>query len=462
MAHFNDRGRAAHGVGDFQATGMNGEGTLSSPQRDTERGLRRAQRRRGDGRSMLKQTRVLYVEDDAAIREQLAQFLRRRVRELIVAEDGQAGLESFRSLRPDMVVTDVRMSRLDGLSMVREMKAQDQAVPIVVTSAFGDTQHLMQAIELGIERYVLKPLDIDRLLDALEFCSRLGHAERGLRLSQAIIDSASEAVVVLDAAGAITSANPAFQTLTGYDGAQVRGRNIGLVMGEPDVDTMRQSHDGAPRRWRGEIPMRRADGSSFHAMCSVDPVIGPDGSVQHRVLKFYDVTDARNAREQMQHLAHYDALTGLANRRLFDEQLHDALDHARAQAQQIGLLFVDLDRFKEVNDAYGHAIGDLLLREVGQRLCNAVRDQDLVSRRSGDEFVLLLRHIGSRAEADSVAQRVQAAVEAPLQIEGLPIAATCSIGLAVYPEDGAEARALLRHADGAMYEAKKDARRRSR
>jgi diguanylate cyclase (GGDEF)-like protein/PAS domain S-box-containing protein len=440
---------------------MNGEVSSSSFDGDTARGPRRAQRRRDDGKSMLKQTRVLYVEDDAAVREQLAQFLRRRVRELIVAEDGLAGLESFRSQRPDMVVTDVRMSRLDGLSMVRQMKAQDQAMPIVVTSAFGDAQYLMQAIELGVERYVLKPLDIDRLLDALEFCSRLAHAERGLRLSQAIIESASEAVVVLDAAGAITSANPAFQTLTGYHGAQIQGQDIGLVVSEADVETMRQNHDGAPRRWRGEIPMRRADGSSFHAMCSVDPVVGSDGSVLHRVLMFYDVTDARNAREQMQHLAYYDPLTGLANRRLFDEQLHNSLDYARAQAQQIGLLFVDLDRFKEVNDAYGHAMGDLLLREVGQRLCNAVREQDLVSRRSGDEFVLLLRHVGSRDEAHSVAQRVQTAVEAPLQIEAIPISITCSIGIAVYPDDGTEARALLRHADGVMYEVKKDRRNRS-
>lgn len=415
---------------------------------------RREQRRRGDGKNTLGQTRVLYVEDDAAVREQMAQFLQRRVRELIVAGDGLEGIEAFRRLRPDMVVTDVRMARLDGLSMVREMRAMDESVPIVVTSAFGDPRYLLEAIELGVERYVLKPLNVDKLLDALEFCSRIAHAERGLRLSQAIIESASEAVVVLDAAGRIASVNPAFRALTGYDAARVQGQSISLLVSEADGTTI-QDHDGAPQRWRGELGMRRADGSIFHAMCSVDPVLGPDGSVQHRVLMFYDVTEARNAREQMQHLAYYDPLTGLANRRLFDEQLHRALESARRERLQLGLLFVDLDRFKEVNDTHGHAIGDLLLREVGQRLRDTVRDQDLVSRRSGDEFVLLLRHLGGRDEAAAVAERVRAAVAAPLCLEGHTISISCSVGTAVYPQDGTEPRALLRHADNVMYQAKK-------
>lgn len=432
---------------------MSDDSELERATMDTALARHPEQRRRGDGMNMLAQTRMLYVEDDAEVREQLAQFLRRRVRQLIVAADGHEGIEAFRRLRPDIVITDVCMSRLDGLSMVREMKAQDASVPIVVTSAFSEPRYLLEAIELGVDRYVLKPLNTQRLLEALEACSRIAHAERGLRLSQAIIDSASEAVVVLDALDRIASANPAFRALTGHDAERVQGQSLSLLLSDADSAAIPR-HDGATQRWRGELGMRRADGSTFHAMCSVDPVFAPDGTVQHRVLMFYDVTEARQAREQMQQLAYYDPLTGLANRRLFDEQLQRALHKAEAKGAQLGLLFVDLDRFKQVNDTHGHAIGDLLLREIGQRLRDTVRDQDLVSRRSGDELVILLREIGSADEVAAVARRVRAAVRLPLDLEGCVIQVTCTVGTAVYPRDGTDPTALLRHADREMYREK--------
>ncbi len=440
---------------------MSDQSELERSTMDATSAPHREQRRRGDGMNTLAHTRMLYVEDDAEVREQLAQFLRRRVQELIVAADGQEGLEAFRRLRPDIVITDVCMSRLDGLSMVRQMKALDASVPIVVTSAFSEPRYLLEAIELGVDRYVLKPLDTERLLEALEACSRVAHAERGLRLSQAIIDSASEAVVVLDAAGRIQSVNPAFRALTGYDAERVQGLNLALLVSDGDGTVIRND-DGVPQRWRGELGMRRADGSTFHAMCSIDPVFAPDGTVQHRVLMFYDVTEARHAREQMQQLAYYDPLTGLANRRLFDEQLQRALHKAGAKGAQLGLLFVDLDRFKQVNDTYGHAIGDLLLRETGQRLRDTVRDQDVVSRRSGDEFVILLRELGSAEEAAAVARRLRAAVRVPLDLEGCIITVTCTVGTAVYPRDGTEPTALLRHADSEMYREKHGGAGRSR
>lgn len=157
----------------------------------------------------------------------------------------------------------------------------------------------------------------------------------------------------------------------------------------------------------------------------------------------------------MCYLAHFDSLTGLPNRLLFDDALRRTLAEAKqAAGSQFGLLFVDLDRFKQVNDSYGHAIGDLLLREVARRLTGSVREDDLVSRRSGDEFVVLLRALGSAEEAYVIAERVRAAMQQAFELEGRTIAARCSVGAAIYPRDGEDARNLLRRADMAMYRAK--------
>ncbi len=404
---------------------------------------------------------MLYVDDDAAVRDQLAQFLRRRVRELHVADDGVAGLESFRRNRPDLVVTDIRMPALDGLKMTREIRALSEAVPVVVTTAYSDVSELLQAIDLGIARYVLKPIDTDVLLDALEYCARMVHAERGFRLSQAVIDSASEGVVILDPQGRIASLNPAFCAVTGFERTAVLGEHVSLLLDPEENVLFERLSATAATMWRGEIRMRRADGAMFYAMGSVDAVVGPAGAIDYRVLMFFDVTEAKRARDEIHYLAHYDTLTGLPNRRLFDEQLRKALTAAKATSEEIGVLFLDLDQFKAVNDTHGHAIGDLLLREVARRLRGAVREHDLVSRCSGDEFVVLLRQLHGRREAWAIAERVRASIEAPFDIEARALAVTCSIGLALWPGEAQEPQDLLRLADTLMYRAKKDGGNRS-
>jgi diguanylate cyclase (GGDEF)-like protein/PAS domain S-box-containing protein len=410
-------------------------------------------RRRDDGKAGLAGLRVLYVEDDAAARGQLEQFLRRRVRELHVADSGVAGLESFKRNQPDIVVTDIRMADMDGLRMAREIKALNTRVPIVVTSSFRDSSYLLEAIDLGIERYVLKPVDVDRLLSALEFCVAIVSAERRTRLSQSVIDAASDAVVVLDSDGTICSVNPAFRAIAGYQDGEILGRQVGVLFDGDEASAILPTNTG--RRWRGEQRMRRADGAVFVALCTLDPVSGSSGEIQHWVLMFRDFTEAKRVRDEMQYRASHDVLTGLLNRASFDEHLRRAIEHARAGGQMLGVLFVDLDRFKDVNDQHGHVAGDLVLRETGARLRSAVRTGDLVSRRGGDEFVVMLRHVCDAAEVGAVAQRIQAAMEPEFCVEDRRLPIRCSIGAAVYPRDATTARELLRFADKGMYDAKK-------
>jgi diguanylate cyclase (GGDEF)-like protein/PAS domain S-box-containing protein len=407
----------------------------------------------GRGRA-LADARVLYAEDDAMTREQLASYLQRRVAELYVAADGAEALGLFRTHRPDIVVTDIRMTRLDGLELSREVKACDPAVPIVVTTAHSDGGFLLQAIELGVERYVLKPIDTAKLVAALEFCANAAQAARNLRLAQAVVESVSDALVILDGEGRVCTVNPAFTNLTGWTVCAVTGQPLGELLGGQDVELRSHLGSGSSATWRGEFWLRRADGRAFCALGSLDLVPSDRRGGARRVLKFFDHSETRRAHEQMWRLAHHDALTGLPNRLLADEALRETLSASQAAGRSFAVLFIDLDRFKAVNDTHGHDTGDSVLREAAHRIAGSVRAGDLVSRRSGDEFVVLLREVSDQAEADAIAGRVRAAMTLPMVLDGNTLHVGCSVGVAVYPVHGDCPVQLLRHADHAMYRAK--------
>jgi diguanylate cyclase (GGDEF)-like protein/PAS domain S-box-containing protein len=411
-------------------------------------------RRRADGASLLAGISLLYVEDDVEAREQLAQFLRRRVRTLHVAGDGLEALALFERHRPDVVLTDILMPRMDGLTMVRHLKALDAAVPVVITSALSESRFLIEAIELGVERYVLKPVDTRRLVEVLEFCVRAARSEQSGRLAQAVLTATSDAVAIIAANGIVTLVNPAFVRVTGWAAGEVVNRPFEALLDPEEAVLRAQLRATQASAWRGEFRLRSAAGAVLHALGSLDPLAGRGAAADSRVLVFFDNGEARRAHAELQHLARADSLTGLSNRLVFDEALDQTLVAAASAGRQFALLFVDLDRFKQINDRHGHAAGDALLREVGRRLSESVREADLTSRRGGDEFVILLRDLSSVEEAHLIAERVRAALEPEIRINGLQLTVRCSVGVAIYPLDGRDARSLLRQADAAMYGAK--------
>lgn len=409
---------------------------------------------RVDPAALLKRMTVLYVEDDSAIRSQLQLFLKRRVGRLMVAENGQDGLEQFLHQRVDLVITDVRMPQMDGLSMAAAIKQQDRAVPVIVTTAFNDVEYLLQAIETGIDRYVLKPVKTDVLLKSLSDCAQAVHAEREAQLAAALVSSVSEAVLVCDPQGQVVSVNPAYTRATGYTAQAVLGKPLSALL-RPSAERELLQLDGAPAPWHGEAHIHTAQGNPFPAWTMFDPVYDRQGQLAYHVLMFYDITERKQAEDKMRLLAHFDVLTGLPNRILFDDRLVQAVLSARRHQEIVGLLFIDLDKFKEVNDRYGHVMGDLLLQEVSRRLSDSVRACDTVSRRSGDEFVVLLPTIRDRVDAQLVAERVRASLVQAFHIEGLVLHISGSIGIALFPDDADDPRDLAHRADMAMYRAKK-------
>lgn len=277
-------------------------------------------------------------------------------------------------------------------------------------------------------------------------------------LAGTVFEACPQAIVVTDAQGKVLSANQSFARITGYAGAEILGRTLSLLKsGRHDGGFYnRLWHDVQERGfWHGEIWNRLRDGSIRRHELSITAVRDQKLCITHFVGMLQDITERHHAQEVIRHQALHDSLTGLPARTLLLERINAALEQAERQCTHVGLLFLDLNGFKGVNDSHGHAAGDRLLRLVGQRLRGAIQVQDLVARLGGDEFVVLVPRAGDLEELQAFAQKVQQVVAGCNGEFDLPIEISASIGIARSPENGIAAGQLLAAADAAMYEAKK-------
>ncbi|WP_018953396.1 EAL domain-containing protein [Thioalkalivibrio sulfidiphilus] len=285
--------------------------------------------------------------------------------------------------------------------------------------------------------------------------------EESLRLHARVFDTATEGVMIADARARILSVNRAFEQVTGYSAEEVVGRNPSLLSsGRQDKAFYRRMWDTIKHEgiWTGEIWNRRKDGEIYPEWLTISTLTDPDGEVSHFVAVFSDITAQKRSEQEIDFLANHDPLTGLANRNLFEDRLGHAISMAGRNGQHVGLLLLDLDRFRLVNDGMGHGPGDALLRETGRRLGRCVRDSDTVARLGGDEFGIILEGLSDAADAGMQAERILEAMRAPLRLGGQELFCTASIGIAVFPADGTDAATLLRHADTAMALAKREGR----
>ena len=407
--------------------------------------------------SLLKNFSVLYVEDDDEIRDQLAHFLRRRVGVLHVATNGHEGLLAFDAHRPDIVVTDILMPVMDGLKMAEKIKAISPPTPIIVTTAFNETNFFLKAIDIGVDKYVIKPVNTDTLGSVLVQCAHTLLSEVERRLAAAVFDCSSDAIIVTDAHNTIVSVNPAFCEITGFKREEVIGKDPKMLSsGRQEREFYMQMWKSLQEagKWSGEVWNRRKSGEVYPEWLSVSTVRNNKDETIHYVGIFSDITERKQAEERVRHLAHYDALTDLPNRTLFHDRLQQSLIQAQRNHEQVAVMFLDLDRFKVINDTLGHSVGDLLLQAVAQRLGNCMRQGDTVCRQGGDEFVILLPKINHAEDAALVAQKALDAIAQPFQLDGHELHISSSIGISFYPNDGGNPETLMKHADVAMYRAK--------
>ncbi|HQS59558.1 MAG: hypothetical protein B7Y56_14135 [Gallionellales bacterium 35-53-114] len=303
---------------------------------------------------------------------------------------------------------------------------------------------------------------------ALEFAQALNHelaerkrAEAGIRLAATVFDTVDTAVLVTDKGTRIIKVNPAFTAITGYTSEDAIGKTPRILSsGAHTREFYREMWHTIKTTgsWQGEIFNRRKNGEFFTEWLSINEVRDNEGNLSNYVSLFSDISERKAAEEHMHNLAHYDPLTGLPNRTLLADRLQQAISAARREKTNMALMFIDLDKFKPVNDTLGHHIGDLMLKEVANRMLECLRESDSAARIGGDEFIVLLPVIEVEADAVAVAEKIRLALNQPFNIAEHSLNISSSIGVAVYPDHGTDEKSLLRHADTAMYFAKEAGR----
>lgn len=287
--------------------------------------------------------------------------------------------------------------------------------------------------------------------------------EEELRLASTVFNLADEAMVVTDPQNNILSVNPAFTSITGYVPEEVIGRNPRILSAKTHPAEFYQemwSRLIETGSWSGEVLNRKKSGEVYVEWLSIKRVLDGKGDLTHHVAVFSDITARKAAEGRMRHLALHDALTDLPNRALLAERLEQAIVRARRDRSHLGLMYFDLDKFKPINDSFGHEVGDWLLKAVAGRVVDCVRESDTVARLGGDEFVVMLPTMESDRDAVMVAEKIRDALGKPFIFDKVPLEISASIGVAIYPENGEDERTLTRNADAAMYYAKKAGRNR--
>lgn len=281
--------------------------------------------------------------------------------------------------------------------------------------------------------------------------------ESELRLIATVFEQGTEGIVITDPDSVILKINPAFTLITGYSEDEAIGQKANLLRSHKHDQSFYQTlwesihNDG---KWQGEIWNRRKNGEVYPEWRIISSVFNQEGHLQYYISIFSDITNRKLSEDHIYRLAHYDVLTDLPNRSLFQERLTQAIAHAKRNQQIIGVLFMDLDGFKNVNDSMGHVAGDQLLKVVAKRIKTCIREEDTLARLGGDEFTLILENLKSPECASQIADEILNTFKEPIRLSNHEIFITTSIGISLYPDDGINVDTLLKNADVAMYHAK--------
>ncbi|MBA1146324.1 EAL domain-containing protein [Ectothiorhodospiraceae bacterium WFHF3C12] len=369
------------------------------------------------------------------------------------------------------------VTRLTGYSP-QELNGRDirDVLAVDALPAEGAVDALAQETEARAHSGTLLPVAVsvspiwehDRLSGCVYVCQdvseRLRNEER-LRLASKVFENTAECIVVTDAEGCIQRVNPAFAAVTGHGSVQSIGMNIRDLGASPsDQDQLDNIGPAlaSEGQWYGEVYFRRRNGEEFPAWLTFSTIAEPDGRVRQWTGLFNDLTEHREAEERIHQLAYYDHLTGLPNRLLFQDRLGQALTQASRHHDRLAVFFLDLDRFKLINDTKGHGTGDELLKGVAQRLRDQLREEDTLARLGGDEFAIVVPDAESEDRVAEVAHRLVSAFGQPFYAGAYELFTSTSIGISLFPTDASDADTLLKNADAAMYQAKRQGRNRFR
>jgi len=419
---------------------------------------------------MGEKTRILIVEDETLVARHIQNMVGGLGYEIVgVVATGEEAVALALKERPELVLMDIMLrGQMDGIAAAREIW-QNLNVPIVYLTAYADESTLHRAKLTQPFGYLLKPFEERELYTAIEMALYKHDVDRRLkereRWLSTILSNIADGVLSTDRQDVVTYLNPVAETLLGRSREDCLGKSLAEVFPVESEETGQRLALSIQRiaDENSEIarpsPVRLHRGPQRLPVAFGAALIRDDrGEIDGSVLVFRDITRQRQYEDQLKFQAIHDSLTGLPNRILFKDHVTLALAAAARRSQRLGVLVLDLDRFKVVNDTHGHPVGDALLVQTGERLKTFMRSYDTVARQSGDEFMILLTEIPDAALPGKVAARILAGIRPPFLLNGLAITITISIGIGIYPEDGGDFEALYKSADAAMYAAKEAGR----
>lgn len=397
------------------------------------------------------------------------------------ASDGPYAIESLTLLAPalaridsgdiDVILVDLSLPDSKGIATFDQLFAAAPQIPILILSGTEEEELANLAVQRGAQGYLSKGYFESYLVpQSLRNIIQRKAVEESVFMEKAraeiTLNSISDAVIGTDMNGNVDYLNVAAEKMTGWLREDARGKPISVVMQiingatrEPRRNPIELvlEQDQAMQLTAGTILIRR-DGRECAIEDSAAPIHDANGQLSGAVIVFHDITDAQATALKMAYLAQHDFLTNLPNRVLLNDRISQAIAVAERRRSHLGVLFLDLDNFKLINDSLGHSIGDRLLQSVAQRLTACVRRSDTVSRQGGDEFVVLLSEDNFAEDAALTAEKILTAMAQPHVLDGQQLLVTTSIGISTYPADGLNAEILIKHADSAMYQAKERGR----
>ncbi|SFN35582.1 PAS domain S-box-containing protein/diguanylate cyclase (GGDEF) domain-containing protein [Formivibrio citricus] len=405
---------------------------------------------------------LLLVDDEEFVLNALVRLLRTEGYNLLTANSGPAALEVLAHNEVHVILSDQRMPGMSGSEFLSQVRGLYPETVRLVLSGFADLALVTDAINRGnVYKYLSKPWDDELLKTSIR--EAFEHYELGRRGIQftSIYENTQEGILITDGEGCIQAVNPAFSMITGYRQDEVVGKKPShFRSGRHGEEYYRQMWRALldEGKWTGEIWNRRKNGEIYAERLNITAVKDPQGKILQYVALFADITEHKRAEEALHHQAYHDVLTGLPNRLMYAECLELALLQAARRQLKCAVLMLDLDRFKNINDTFGHEFGDKLLLGVAGRLQTCIRQEDTLARMGGDEFAFLLPLVSDIRHIASATDKILAAFTRPVSVEGHELFITPSIGVSLFPNDGNDVETLQKHAEVAMYRAKESGR----
>lgn len=434
---------------------------------------------------------ILIAEDDVNANKIIRKLIESLECNLVgQAWTGKEAIELSRSIKPDVILMDLSMPDIDGIEATREIFQTDPR-PVVILTAYDTPDMVEKASQAGAGAYLVKMPKADELeraitvamtrfddlmklrnlnLELKEEIVRRELAEKRREEAQNFLNRSMESspvgVLLLDQQSRFSYLNQTVTTWLGRDRQEFIDKTLDdvnpLVMPRETTQLIAEKIKTAVQTGAAiagkEIEIIKQDGDLMPVVFSVAGVKSETGDILGGIIHIVDITERVRVEESLKHMATHDALTGLPNRRLFNDRIELEMAHARRNQQKLGLMYFDLDDFKRVNDTFGHSVGDHLLQLVGNRLANLLRESDTVARMGGDEFILLSPEMMNKQDAAPIAKRVMEALRRPFEFDGHSVRVSTSLGIAVFPDDGEDVDTLMKHADMAMYRSKEQGR----